>query len=301
MKPTITNAFNTQSIPSADTSPDHPENWPGNAPRGNDDKATFGAPSNAAPNPKRNLAGSLSPMQADLREAEFGWSMELSPMQAVDALQALAEHLPDSTEYNYLVTLEQSAWRDGEEELSLSAIADRLAVAPLEQVNESMIVVDQDGLQELVCLCESSRLLVVAVDGMVDARDAKAMCKAIDEGKSPLRAELRAVWAVEVVGNRSLVLHSRSKVVAHAVVAANFQHYLAALLSKPTKAFAAPQPWQVERLLDHTGIMTVRPIETQIESGSIDVGVNTTRDRFTQPANQSLVFDRPSNSWHDEG
>jgi len=301
MKPTITNAFNTLSAPSADTSPDRPENWPGNAKRGNDDQSTFIAPSNAAPNSHRPLAGTLSPMQADLREAEFGWSLELSPIHAVDALQALAEHLPESPRYNYLITLEQSSWRQGADELQLASIADRLAVTPLERLNDNVIVVDQAGLQELVCLCDSSRLLVVAVDGMVDARDAKAMCDAIDQGKSPLRAELRAMWAAEVVGNRSLVLHSRSKVVAHAVVASNFQHYLAALLSKPTKSFAAPQPWQIERLLDNTGILTVRSIETQIEPGSIDVGVNTKRERFTQPADQSLIYDRPSNSWHDEG
>jgi hypothetical protein len=47
-------------------------------------------------------------------------------------------------------------------------------------------------------------------------------------------------------------------------------------------------------------MLTVRPIETQIFSTSIDVGVNTSRERFDAPARRSLIYDRPSDSWHDE-
>jgi hypothetical protein len=52
--------------------------------------------------------------------------------------------------------------------------------------------------------------------------------------------------------------------------------------------------------LKGTGTLTVRPIETEIFSTSIDVGIGTNNDGTTKPADRSLIFDIPSNSWHDE-
>jgi hypothetical protein len=141
---------------------------------------------------------------------------------------------------------------------------------------------------------------VVAIDGPIESRDAQVVNKCIDAGKSPLLCELRATAALEVLGDRNVVLHSRSRDQALAMVAENFRHYLAARMERPLSNFSAPQTWHIERLLDESGMLTVRPIETQIFSTSIDVGVNTSRERFGAPAKRSLIYDRPSDSWHDE-
>src|SRR5262245_23533165 len=103
MKPTISNAFNDDSMSSHSSPPKS----------GKDAWELRGrAAAGRGLNPRRSLAASLAPMQGDLRETEFGWSLELSPMTAVDALQALHGTLADPLAHLFLVSMEQSAWRD---------------------------------------------------------------------------------------------------------------------------------------------------------------------------------------------
>jgi hypothetical protein len=196
--------------------------------------------------------------------------------------------------------LEQSAWRDGAEPMPIADVAQRLAIPVVERIDDHELVLDTLSLRQLVSLCQPTRLLVTFVDGPVDARDVAAIDKAVDAGRSPLTAELRAEAALEVMGDRSVVLHSRDKNLALRVVADNFRHYLAALRNRSATKFAAPETWQLERLFELTGMLTIRPIETQMFSTSIDVGINTSKERFDRPADRSLIYDIPSNTWHDE-
>ncbi|MCI0631650.1 MAG: hypothetical protein L0Y44_13455, partial [Phycisphaerales bacterium] len=197
--------------------------------------------------------------------------------------------------------MEQSAWRDGEAETPLSEIARRLAIEPIGVIDATQLVMDEVSVRELVCLCQPTRLLIVAVEGEVDASDARAMNSAVEASRSPLLAELRAVAALEVLGDRSIVLHCRSRNTALTLMAENFRHFLAAVTSRPAGRFHAPQPWQIERLMGCSGAITIRPIETQVFSTSIDVGINTSaKERFSRPADRALIYDLPSGTWHDE-
>ena len=297
MKPTISNAFTNG-----------PANPAENVPQPMEDRANdaFTSPEQDAlpwkkkANPHKSLAASLSPMQADLRETDFGWSLDLSPMQAVDVLSGLNCGPDSGLAVQFLVSMEQSAWLEGETAMSIGEIARRLAIPVIEAFSDDQIVLDETALRQLASLCQTSRLVAIAVEGDIDQRDARAMTRALEDGRSPLLVELRAVAALEVLGDRSLVLHCRSRDFALNLVAENFRHYLAALTNKPAGTFEAPQTWQLERLLSLTGMMTIRPIETQVFSTSIDVGINSAKERYSQPADRSLIYDIPSNSWHDE-
>jgi hypothetical protein len=200
----------------------------------------------------------------------------------------------------FLVSMEQSAWSDGRDDAELCMIARRLGLAPLETIGTDQLVLDAGSLRALVAIVEPARLLVVAVSGSVDQRDARAMNKAIEATRSPLTAELRAVAALEVLGDRSVVLHCRERALAVNVVAENFRHYLAAILNRSPHAIASPDAAQIDHLLRISGALTVRPIETAVNGTSIDVGINTSLSRFSQPANLALVYDLPSNTWHME-
>ena len=288
MKPTITNAF-TGALEGGASS---------ESTRAIANSARSTNPLGETRHPLKSLAASLTPMLADLRETEFGWSLELSPMSAIDALGALNE--PARPELQYLVSMEQSTWRDGEGDLPLATMARRLCIEPIDVVNEHQLVLDEIALRQLVSLCQPTRLLVTAVEGPIEGADSGAINRAIDGGHSPLLAEVRAVFALEVLGDRNVVLHCRTRRMALALVADNFRHYLAALTGKCAARYSGPQHWQVERLLDETGVLTVRPIETELMATSVDVGVNTSRQRFDQPANRSLIYDIHSDTWHDE-
>lgn len=295
MKPTITNAF-TVGTDSAAVRPSKPASKPGKSNRMRGDAP--GSAQGSDKNESNPFGVILAPMQADLREASFGFSLELSPIQAVDAVHALHRACPPSVQF--LVSVEQSAWRDGNTDAKLAAIADRVGIEPLEVISPDQIVLDAASLQALIAMTQPLRMLVTAIDGPIETGDALAINKAIDGGRSPLSADLRALAALEVLGDSSLVLHTPVREIALHVVAENFRHYLAAILDKPAESFIAPELSQIEFLMQVSGAMTVRPIETQVQSESIDIGVNTSAERFTQPANLSIVYDRPSNSWHAE-
>ena len=289
MKPTITNAFTVSPTATSGSNPSKPASR--NRMRGPDADSKMPRHSNPA-------AVILSPMQADLREADFGFSLELSPIQAIDAVHALLRACPSSAQF--LVSVEQSAWRDGNADASLAVIAERLGITPTEVFSDDQLALSAESLAALVAIAQPHRLLVIAIDGPVEEGDAQAINRAIDGSRSPLAAELRALAALEVLGDRSVVLHARDRSLTQHVVAQNFRHYLAAVLDKPAESFVAPEINQMELLLSVSGAITVRPIETSVQAGSIDIGVNTSPERFAKPANLSLIYDRPSNSWHAE-
>jgi hypothetical protein len=302
MKPTISNAFNVNPAdPAAPAAADATDAaWELRKPQ----PPASDPPDSDKPgkrNPRKSLAASLASMQADLREADFGWSLELSPMRAIDALEGLNPASQPQHSISYLVSMEQSAWSNAAGDTPIAEIADKLSIAVMDRFGPNMLVMDEESLRQLVSLCQPTRLLAVAVEGEIDSRDAGAINRAIEAGHSPLLAELRANIALEVLGDRTVVLHSRTKACALGLVAQNVRHYLAALRERSMSQFATPEAWQIEQLLDDTGTLTIRPIETQVFSTSIDIGVNTTRERFTQPANRSLIYDLPSETWHAEG
>jgi hypothetical protein len=199
-----------------------------------------------------------------------------------------------------LVQIDQDAWRDAQGHASLQSIADRLAIPALERFSADQLLLDEAGLRQLINTCSCTRLLAVRIEGPLEQGDVKAINGAMDSGKSPLSAELRAEMALEVTNDRSVVLHVREKQLALRLVAENFRHYLSALRNRSVTEFASPEPWQIERLLSLSGSLTVRPIETEMFSTSIDVGISTNTGGDTKPANRSLIYDIPSNSWHDE-
>jgi hypothetical protein len=308
MKPTITNAFTVGSLRRENTlaagdagSPSASAGFPPTAsPRPRGARVRGGTPTNQ--NQARGgseghpLAAMVAPMQADLRESDFGFSLELNPIQAIDAVNALVAACPEDT--RFLVSMEQSVWSDGGSDASLSVIANRLGMTPLDTVNGDQLVLDADTLHTLTAITQPTRLLVVAVGGPIDPADAQAINRAIERARSPLLAELRALAALEVLGDRSVVLHARQREIPLMLVAENFRQYLAAVLDRPASNLAAPEIGVVEQLLAISGAITARPIETEVLTTSVDVGVNTSSERFTQPANLSLIYDRPSNTWH---
>lgn len=259
--------------------------------------------SNAFTNSRKSLASALSPMRADFRQTDFGWSLELSPMLASDAFNALCrdqgQHAPAANR-TLLVQIEQNAWKDSSGKPSIEVIANRLSIPTLDRFGDDQLLLDESSLRQLINSCTPRRLLVVRIEGPLEEGDVKAINQAMAAGQSPLEAELRAEIALEVTGDRSVILHARRKEHALALVAENFRHYLAALRTRPVSDFAAPDLWQMERLLSLTGLLTIRPIETEVFSTSIDVGIGTSNQSGTRPADRSLIYDIPSNSWHDE-
>lgn len=265
--------------------------------------------------PSKSLASSLTPMQAQLEETRYGWSLQMSPIRAFDALRIWTRLAADAQESHgeepvsllFDVGVDSNAGARGRGSTaieSLPDVADRMGIETVDRFNTdvfgSQLVLDELSLRELVGMIDTTRLRSVLVAGPIEQRDGKAMAQAIEAGHSALDVEFRAVASLEVTHDRLAQLHTRQRDHALLLACENFRHYLAAVRQRPVGEITAPQPHQLERLLSLTGSITVRPIETEIYSTSVDVGISTETNEQTLPADHSLIYDIPSDTWHDE-
>jgi hypothetical protein len=249
----------------------------------------------------RSLAALLSPMRAALEKTDHGFALQLEPMRASDAIQPWSG-LQFSAEALTLVIRPavRGGSAPGESGASLADLADRLGLPVVDRLDADQIVLGLKGLRELAAATALDGLLLVLIEGPIEGADGLAIARAVQAGRSPLESELRAIAALEVRHDRGVLLEVRDIDHAAAFVAENFRHYLAALRDQPVERFAAPEPALIERMLDRTGRMTVRPIETDVYSASIDVGISTSSNGELRPADGSLIYDIPSNTWHGD-
>ncbi len=185
-------------------------------------------------------------------------------------------------------------------QMSLSSMADRLSIPAVERFEDDQLVMEPMRLRELVGMIDQVHLRTVCVDGPIEARDAEAMRRAVAAGLSPLQAEFRASASIEVTADAAVSIESREKKPALRMAAECVRLFLGAMRSQPAEELALPELWQIERLLEETGAISLRPIETEAYSTFLDIGVSTALEPFSKPANRSLIYDVPSNSWHDE-
>jgi len=246
------------------------------------------------------LAGLLSPMRAVVTDADFGYVLELEPIRAIDALEPWSHLAGNGDMHTLLCRLpwhETSAEDDAE---PLSAIAHRLGVPVAQELSPQQLVMDHEPLRYLFATAELDGVAAVLIEGPLEIGDAEAIRRAMEGGLSPLVAEVRAVASMRIVNDRAVVIETRTREQGAAFVAENFRHYLAALRNRPASDFAPPEVPLIAYLLRRTGRLTVRPIETEIFATSIDVGVSTGSNGELRPADASLVYDIPSDSWHGE-
>ena len=249
----------------------------------------------------RSLAALLSPMRATLSKTACGFALQLEPMRAVDALDPWGRLLPSAAARTLVIRRTSGRGSAGDDDhLSLAALADRLGLPIADRLDEEQLVLDTAALRELAAVTALDGLLVVLIEGPIERGDGLAISRAVRAGRSPLEGDLRAIAALEVRHDRAVMFETRDIDQAAAFVAENFRHYLAALQGRPVERIAAPELALVERMLDRTGRMTVRPIETEVYSASIDVGISTSSNGELRPADGSLIYDIPSNSWHGD-
>jgi hypothetical protein len=242
------------------------------------------------------LAAMLRPMEAALHETTTGSRLELSPMHAGDALRALVATERTELLISHVV---QSAWSGPTGPLELREVCRRLGIAVVAEIDGAVILRPAAALR-LLGTVPTTAVTVTCVDGPVEARDARAILAAIDRGACPLEIELRANDVLRVRDDRVVDLAGRRRETLLSIIAEDFRLYVSALLRDPDDVHGAPETWQIERLLDESGYLTVRPIESEIYSTSIDVGIGTVVSPTARPATRSLVYDRPSRTWHDE-
>ena len=136
---------------------------------------------------------------------------------------------------------------------------------------------------------------VACVHGPVELGDAKAIVHDVEHSSSPLCADFRMQSIVTTKDGESVLAHVRNYDDALTLVAAAISQYANALIGE---FVSPPDLGLVDSLLERSGIISIRPIETEIFSSFIDVGISTSGP--SKPADSMMIYDIHSDSWHGE-
>jgi len=124
-----------------------------------------------------------------------------------------------------------------------------------------------------------------------------AMEAMVARGRPSMEGDIRAVASLSLDERGTLAFAARSQRPALRLVAEDLALYLAAVLRRDPDDIPRPPAPLVHRLLDATGTIAIRPAETEVYPGSVDVGV-ATGGVEGGPATFGLIYDIPSASWH---
>lgn len=277
----------------------------------------FSSSSNGfASHPRRALTSMLVAMQARQETTSSGFALRLTPLRFADAMRRwadletlqksvtlLIDHHPRNSRNPRNFRQSRNPRNPQNSRLNASSLADlaRTKGIAIEEVfSESMILLDDEALNLFVRAGLPTNLCAVRIEGLVEYTDARAIEQAIGTGRSPLEVELRASAFLTMESPRCLYFETRESEQVAMLVGEALRHYVAALRNRPVENIMPPQNWQVSRLLEIQGTISIRPIETEVYSTSIDIGICVKAGELLGPANCSLIFDVFSNTWHDE-
>lgn len=222
----------------------------------------------------KSLAGLLSPVRCSLQELQGGWELQTSGLP-IDRLLLVLSSISDDAH-----TLVGFSSGEGESPIGPPRIQERGHL-----MNNSIL----------------GRIAwVVQIDGPVEVEDAQAVQRAWERGDSLLDAEIRANASLEVDANGTLVLRARKEEVVLQAAGEMLRAHVARQRGQDATDIAPPDSGLVHGLLNASGSIALRPIETETYSTWVDVGVSTCPEGTTKSADTSVIYDAVGNSWHGD-
>jgi hypothetical protein len=244
------------------------------------------------------------PDQASFDESSPPATLRIRPMHLSQAIEVWTHELP-SPAWTVVVgasTDESSAADRDAIEAMTGRSRERLGVSPSAATSGAMqepLLLDDEEFELLAGAASWRSLTAIRIEGPVDAGDVEAILAAIRAGRPAISGDLRAVATLRVEAGGGLEFAARSMRPIARLVAEDLACYAAAVLRRSADEVSRPPLHQVLRLLESSGSISVRPEETDVFAESIDVGVSTSA-AGDRPADRSLIYDLPSDSWHDE-
>lgn len=240
-----------------------------------------------------SLAGLLSPLRARLRPVPHGHELTIQPMRPVDALGLFLAPAPGAEATGTNAPAAATLL------LGVRPAPAASIVPPAQPLGPGRLVVadaDLPGLMAGGLQFDTA----VRIEGPIEPADAIWIQRGLDRGTHPLASEVRAIRSMQAGPNRTLLVHARHVRDAVAFAAEPLRHFLAAIAGLPLAEVPPPEVGLLLPLFEAGGELTVRPIETDVYSTSVDIGIATSPPESPRPADASLIYDLPGASWHGE-
>ncbi len=179
-------------------------------------------------------------------------------------------------------------------ELSMSDEGWCVDISSLTPCDAMMALAREDLLEDSTILSGmGAKQWVACVHGPVELGDAKAIVRKIEHFGSPLEADFRMQSIVTSKNGASISAHVREYDDALTLAATAISQYTSSLFGE---SVSLPDPGLIDCLLSKTGLISIRPIETEFYSTFVDVGVST--NGVSEPADSVMIYDIHSDSWH---
>ena len=186
-------------------------------------------------------------------------------------------------------------------ELSETSEGWRVEISSLTPCDAMMALTREDLMEESTILSGSGTKKdgksqwVARVHGPIELCDAEEIVHDVSNSLSPLSAHFNMQSIVTSNDGESVSAHVREYDDALTLVATAISHYGSAMIGEP---IAHPDLGLVDSILHRTGTISIRPIETEVFSSFMDVGISTL-DPLT-PSDTTLIYDIHSDSWHGD-
>jgi hypothetical protein len=159
-----------------------------------------------------------------------------------------------------------------------------------------MALAREDLLEASTILCGAGVTEWAAcVDGPIELGDADAIVEAVSGSRSPLRSDVRMQSIVTSTSGDGIRAHVRNYDDALIIASSAIAQYATDLLGK---SVSNPELGLIDYLLGQTGDISIKPVETEVYSSFVDIGVSTSDS--TTPANATLIYDLVSDTWHGD-
>jgi len=173
-------------------------------------------------------------------------------------------------------------------------------ISSLTPCDAMMALAREDMLEDSTILSGSyakkgSAQWVACVHGAVEVGDAKAIMYDVEHTTSPLGADFRMHSIVTSIDGKSITAHVREYDNALNLVATAIVQYGSSMIGYPC---SPPELGLVDSIIQRSGLISIRPIETEVFSTFIDVGIAT--GGASTPADAMIIYDIHSDTWHGE-
>lgn len=157
-----------------------------------------------------------------------------------------------------------------------------------------MALAREDLLEGATILCgDGATKWVACVHGSIEAGDAKAIVREVSTSLSPLCADFRMQSVVTSTEESGVSAHVREYDDALMLASTALARFMRDLLGENVNE---PDLGVMDALLHKTGTISIKPIESEIFSTFVDIGISTSEGN--EPANTSAIYDIHSDSWH---
>ncbi|MBI69416.1 MAG: hypothetical protein CMJ38_05300 [Phycisphaerae bacterium] len=170
----------------------------------------------------------------------------------------------------------------------------KVELSSLSPGDAMMALAREDLLEDSTILCGTgAKDWVACINGPVEVSDADAILNEVNNSDLPLVADFRMQSVITATEHEGVSAHVRDYDEALLLIASALAQYVGSIMKA---SVSLPDLGLVDALLEQSDLLSIKPIETEVYSTFIDIGISASDGSV--PASMAAIYDIYSDSWH---